>query len=78
MSSSSDEGTQKLYQIAPELVVPVLRNAERMSFASRDSILLFACKAYGGYRDRYRQMFADLPVHVRHPIRLTSPHQRVG
>jgi hypothetical protein len=25
VSSSSDEGTQKLYKIAPELIVPVLR-----------------------------------------------------
>ena len=29
VSSSSDEGTQKLYQIAPDLVVPVLRPYRR-------------------------------------------------
>jgi adenylate kinase family enzyme len=50
----------------------------RLSFASRDSILLFACKAYGGYRERYRQLFDDLPEHVQHPIQLTSPRQALA
>jgi len=50
-------------------------NAEswRQSFASKDSILLYACGAFGDYRARYRKMFADPPEHVCHAVRLASP-----
>ena len=50
-------------------------NAEswRQSFASKDSILLYAWGAFGDYRARYRAMLADPPENVFHAIRLASP-----
>ncbi|MEM9346954.1 MAG: adenylate kinase [Planctomycetota bacterium] len=49
------------------------RESWRQSFASKESILLFAWGAYGDYRTRYQQMFADLPEHISYAVRLTSP-----
>lgn len=58
-----------------ELLFAGNRESWRRSFASKDSILFFAWHAHANYRSRYTEMFADLPEHIRYPIRLTSPRQ---
>jgi len=54
VSSSSDEGTQKLYAIAPDLVVPVLRpyrkRGEISSWKYDDSVVAMLGERLGQYR----------------------------
>jgi hypothetical protein len=83
VSSSSDEGTQKLYAAAPDLIVPELRpyrkNGETSSWLRDESVLAYL----EGLLSRYRYVAigefhvngtdADLPV-VRRVVQLAKRH----
>lgn len=46
----------------------------RQSFASKDSILLYAWRSHGDLRRAYAALFSDLPGHIT-PMRLETPAQ---
>ena len=50
------------------------RESWRMSFASRDSILLYAWRSYHERKAQYTELFRDLPGHIT-PIHLKTPAQ---
>lgn len=84
VSSSSDEGTQKLYKLAPDLIVPVLRPYRRRGELStwfRDRTVidmlkrLLARNTYAGIGEFH--IFgadADLPV-MREVVKLAKKHK---
>ena len=83
VSSSSDEGTQKLYRLAPELVVPVLRpyrqRGETHSWMHDDSVVamlarLLQTNRYAGIGEFHASAVDyDLPV-LRQVIALAREH----
>lgn len=84
VSSSSDEGTQKLYRIAPDLIVPVLRPYRQRGEIStwfRDATVvdmltrLLAKNTYAGIGEFHIYgADADLPV-MREVVKLAKKHR---
>ena len=83
VSSSSDDGTQKLYAAAPDLIVPELRpyrkNGETSSWFHDESVLAYLEERLARYRYVAIGEFhvhgadADLPV-VRRVVELAKQH----
>jgi hypothetical protein len=83
VSSSSDEGTQRLYAVAPDLVVPVLRpyrrRGETASWVQDETVIghveaRLAAHRYAGIGEFHvHGADADLPV-VRRMVELAKQH----
>ena len=86
VSSSSDEGTQMLYQAAPDLIVPALRpyrqRGELDSWMHDDSVIPYLRQRLARYRYAAIGEFhihgedADLPV-VRQMVQLARQHNLI-